>query len=141
MHPMQWERWTRLPADGESFEIESQTVNRGIRETDGAIETCLPLFLGPAGDVEMSVPAMDGGEARPLTQWPARRTGNGAEHATEIDYKDIKVLRNFVTERGKLIPRRISGNCARHQRQMTIAVKRARYMALMPYTAMAPSSM
>lgn len=64
-----------------------------------------------------------------------------AEHTTEIDYKDTRVLRNFVTERGKLIPRRISGNCAKHQRSMTIAVKRARYMALMPYTAMAPSSM
>lgn len=64
-----------------------------------------------------------------------------AEHTEIIDYKDIKVLRNFVTERGKLIPRRISGNCARHQRVMTAAIKRARYMALMPYTAMAPSSM
>ena len=64
-----------------------------------------------------------------------------AEHTEIIDYKDIKVLRNFVTERGKLIPRRISGNCARHQRVMTAAIKKARYMALMPYTAMAPSSM
>lgn len=64
-----------------------------------------------------------------------------AEHAESIDYKDIKVLRNFVTERGKLIPRRISGNCARHQRRLTTAIKRARYMALMPYTAMTPSNM
>ena len=61
-----------------------------------------------------------------------------AEHIEVIDYKDLKLLRNFVTERGKLIPRRISGNCARHQRRMTAAVKRARYMALMPYTAMSP---
>lgn len=63
-----------------------------------------------------------------------------AEHATEIDYKDVRVLKNFVTERGKLIPRRITGNCAKHQRMLTLAVKRARYMALMPYTAMVPSS-
>ncbi|MFH1091044.1 MAG: 30S ribosomal protein S18 [Pseudomonadota bacterium] len=63
-----------------------------------------------------------------------------AERSLEINYKDIRVLRNFVTERGKLVPRRISGNCARHQRQMTTAVKRARHMALMPYTAMVPSS-
>jgi len=64
-----------------------------------------------------------------------------AEHMDELDYKDTRTLRNFVTERGKLIPRRISGNCAKHQRLMTLAVKRARYMALMPYTAMTSSSM
>jgi small subunit ribosomal protein S18 len=63
-----------------------------------------------------------------------------ADHIDHIDYKDIKVLRNFVTERGKLVPRRISGNCAKHQRHMTNAVKQARFMALMPHTAMAPSS-
>ncbi|MFQ5895179.1 MAG: 30S ribosomal protein S18 [Nitrospinota bacterium] len=51
-----------------------------------------------------------------------------------IDYKDTKALRNLVTERGKTIPRRISGNCARHQRQLTVAIKRARIMALIPFT-------
>jgi small subunit ribosomal protein S18 len=52
-----------------------------------------------------------------------------------IDYKDAKNLRGFMTERGKIIPRRISGNCARHQRQLTIAIKRARNVALLPFTA------
>ena len=52
-----------------------------------------------------------------------------------IDYKEIKTLRYFVTERGKIIPRRISGNCAHHQRQLTIAIKRARNIALLPFTA------
>jgi len=52
-----------------------------------------------------------------------------------IDYKDAKALRNFMTERGKIIPRRISGNCARHQRQLTVAIKRARNVALLPFTA------
>ena len=52
-----------------------------------------------------------------------------------IDYKDVRRLRNFVTERGKIIPRRISGSCARHQRQLTGAIKRARTMALLPYVA------
>lgn len=52
-----------------------------------------------------------------------------------IDYKDAKVLRGFMTERGKIIPRRISGNCARHQRQLTTAIKRARNVALLPFTA------
>ena len=63
-----------------------------------------------------------------------------AEHAADIDYKDIRLLRSFVTERGKIVPRRISGNCARHQRRLTMAVKRARFMALMPYTAMVAGS-
>jgi small subunit ribosomal protein S18 len=52
-----------------------------------------------------------------------------------IDYKDPKFLRYFTTERGKIIPRRISGNCAKHQRELTRAIKRARTIALMPYTA------
>lgn len=52
-----------------------------------------------------------------------------------IDYKDVSKLRRFVTERGKILPRRISGNCAKHQRQVTIAIKRARNIALLPFTA------
>lgn len=52
-----------------------------------------------------------------------------------IDYKDVSKLRRFVTERGKILPRRISGNCAKHQRQVTVAIKRARNIALLPFTA------
>jgi small subunit ribosomal protein S18 len=51
----------------------------------------------------------------------------------EIDYKDIRLLNNFVTERGKIIPRRISGNCAPHQRRLTGAIKQARNIALLPF--------
>lgn len=51
-----------------------------------------------------------------------------------IDYKDHKTLRNFVTERGKIIPRRILGTCATHQRHLCSAVKRARQIALLPYS-------
>jgi len=51
-----------------------------------------------------------------------------------VEYKDADRLRKYMTERGKILPRRISGNCARHQRQVTVAVKRARQMALLPYT-------
>ncbi|HSF33229.1 MAG TPA: 30S ribosomal protein S18 [Candidatus Tectomicrobia bacterium] len=58
-----------------------------------------------------------------------------SDKVTDIDYKDIKRLRNLITERGKIIPRRISGNCARHQRQLGIAIKRARNIALMPFTS------
>jgi len=57
-----------------------------------------------------------------------------ADSSLRIDYKDVRTLRFFVTERGKIIPRRISGNCAKHQRQLTLAVKRARHIALLPYT-------
>ncbi|HHY62602.1 MAG: 30S ribosomal protein S18 [Bacillota bacterium] len=53
----------------------------------------------------------------------------------DIDYKDTARLRRYLNERGKIIPRRISGNCAKHQRQVTVAIKRARQMALLPYTA------
>lgn len=52
-----------------------------------------------------------------------------------IDYKEVAKLRRFVTERGKILPRRISGNCAKHQRQVTVAIKRARNIALLPFTA------
>ena len=51
-----------------------------------------------------------------------------------IDYKDLSRLRRYVTERGKILPRRISGNCAKHQRQLTVAIKRARKIALLPFT-------
>jgi len=51
-----------------------------------------------------------------------------------IDYKDVKTLRFFITERGKILPRRISGNCARHQREVTVAVQRCRNIALIPFS-------
>lgn len=73
---------------------------------------------------------------------PMRRRGNirrrkkvcvfcGKEEA--IDYKDVAKLKRYVSERGKILPRRITGNCARHQRALTTAIKRARHIALMPY--------
>lgn len=50
-----------------------------------------------------------------------------------IDYKDIATLKKYVSERGKILPRRITGNCAKHQRELTVAIKRARHLAMMPY--------
>lgn len=58
-----------------------------------------------------------------------------AEKATHIDYKDIAKLRRYMTERGKISPRRATGTCAKHQRHLSIAIKRARVMALLPYVA------
>lgn len=57
------------------------------------------------------------------------------EKTSYIDYKDVSHLKKYITERGKMLPRRVSGNCARHQRVLTIAIKRARIMALLPFTA------
>ena len=56
------------------------------------------------------------------------------KNATCIDYKDYNRLRRFISERAKILPRRITGTCAEHQRQLTTAIKRARYLALLPYT-------
>ena len=52
-----------------------------------------------------------------------------------IVYKDIARLRRYMSERGKILPRRVTGTCARHQRELTVAIKRARHLALLPYTA------
>lgn len=57
-----------------------------------------------------------------------------ADSELKIDYKDVKLLRSFVSERGKIIPRRIVGTCASHQRQLCEAIKRARHIALLPYS-------
>ncbi|MEG0157072.1 MAG: 30S ribosomal protein S18 [Anaerovoracaceae bacterium] len=58
-----------------------------------------------------------------------------ADKTESIDYKDVDVLRRYVTERGKILPKRITGTCAVHQREVTKAIKRARIVALLPYTA------
>ena len=56
-----------------------------------------------------------------------------ADKNAVIDYKDVNKLKRYVSERGKILPRRITGNCAKHQRALTVAVKRARHVAIMPY--------
>ena len=58
-----------------------------------------------------------------------------ADKSTSIDYKDINKLKKYITERGKILPRRVSGNCSKHQRALTIAIKRSRQVALLPYSA------
>lgn len=53
----------------------------------------------------------------------------------DIDYKDVPRLRRYLSERGKIVPRRVTGTCAYHQRQLTVAIKRARHLALLPYVS------
>ena len=57
------------------------------------------------------------------------------EHAADIDYKDVAKLKKYITEKGKIVPRRASGGCSKHQRLLATAIKRARQMALLPYKA------
>ena len=58
-----------------------------------------------------------------------------ADRVEKIDYKDIQRLKKCMTERSKILPRRVTGTCAKHQRELTTAIKRARHVALMPYTS------
>lgn len=57
-----------------------------------------------------------------------------ADKIEHLDYKDIGKLRKFISERGKILPKRMSGNCARHQRELTISIKRARHIAMLPFS-------
>ena len=91
--------------------------------------------------MEQAVPQAQAPQAQPQ-QKPVRQGGNKrhrkvcrfcADKIEHIDYKDISRLRNCTSERAKILPRRITGTCALHQRQLTVAIKRARHMALLPY--------
>ena len=57
-----------------------------------------------------------------------------AERVDEVDYKDIDKLKKYVSDKGKILPRRVTGTCAKHQRKVTVAIQRARHIALLPYT-------
>ena len=70
-------------------------------------------------------------ELRPRRKKICKFCKNEADY---VDYKDADTLRNYIPERGKILPRRTSGNCARHQRMMAAAIKRARVIALLPFT-------
>jgi small subunit ribosomal protein S18 len=72
-----------------------------------------------------------GGRRRKVCQFCVQKAQNGA---AVIDYKDVDTLKRYVTERGKILPKRITGTCAIHQRAVTTEVKRARIVALLPYT-------
>ncbi len=76
-------------------------------------------------------------DAAPMKRRPMRRRKKVcvfcADKSSEIDYKDVTKLKRYISERGKILPRRITGNCAKHQRALTVAIKRARHIALIPY--------
>lgn len=76
-------------------------------------------------------------DAAPMKRRPMRRRKKVcvfcADKTSDIDYKDVTKLKRYISERGKILPRRITGNCAKHQRALTVAIKRARHIALIPY--------
>ena len=73
---------------------------------------------------------------RPRGRKPRRKVCQFCvDKVANIDYKDLNRLRRFISERGKILLRRMSGDCAKHQRQLSIAIKRARHVALLPYTS------
>lgn len=83
----------------------------------------------------MSEDRGDRGARRPRGRKPRRKVCTFCvDKIQHIDYKDIARLRRFTSERGKILPRRMSGTCAKHQRQLSTAIKRARTIALLPYT-------
>jgi small subunit ribosomal protein S18 len=81
---------------------------------------------------EERTPARSNGQRRKRTFQRRKVCRFCADKQIKIDYKDPRTLRSFISERGKIVPRRISGNCARHQREITEAIKRARNIALLP---------
>ncbi len=82
---------------------------------------------------EGSAPAQQRSAQRPLRQRRKKVCMFCTDGIDHIDYKDTLRLRKCISERAKILPRRISGTCARHQRQLTVAIKRARHVALLPY--------
>ena len=74
-------------------------------------------------------------EKKPAEKKPAKKKVCSfcVDHAKEIDYKDVAKLKRYITEKGKILPRRQTGVCAKHQRELTVAIKRARNMALLPF--------
>ncbi|MBP0963399.1 MAG: 30S ribosomal protein S18 [Oscillospiraceae bacterium] len=73
---------------------------------------------------------------RPRGRKPRRKVcAFCVDRIQEIDYKDVPRLRKYLSERAKIVPRRVTGTCARHQRQLTVAIKRARHLALLPYVS------
>jgi small subunit ribosomal protein S18 len=91
--------------------------------------------MPPRGDRDRE--RQTGGRKRPSATGPIRRKSCFfcKDKVEEIDYKNVNQLRRYISERGKIRSRRISGACRRHQRQVAVAIKRAREMALLPYVA------
>jgi small subunit ribosomal protein S18 len=118
-----------------------------VSESTGEAEAQHQPAAAPAGGY--SAPGTGGGERGERPERPRRRGGGGGgrfgrrrvcafcvDKIKTIDYKEPAKLRRYVSDRAKIEPRRKTGTCAKHQRMLTLALKRARHIALLPYTAM-----
>ena len=124
----------------EFAESKSAAASNGGDSSYAAYTPSRPEPSQAAGDGFMAIP--DGvDDERPEGQMrrrPMRRRKKVCAFCADankvLDYKDVATLKHYVSERGKILPRRITGNCAKHQRALTVAVKRARHVALLPYS-------
>lgn len=113
-----------------------------MSEEENIVEEAVTEVQETAENENTSAPAgaedsQDRGDSRARRRPMRRRRKVCAfceDEKKPIDFKDVNTLKKYVSERGKILPRRITGNCAKHQRAITLAVKRARHVALMPYT-------
>ena len=108
--------------------------NEQVLETAPAEETAAPTE-NTAAPTEARAETREPRESRPQVRGKRRKKVCifCADKITAIDYKDITRLRKNLSERAKILPRRVTGTCAMHQRQLTLAIKRARHVALLPY--------
>lgn len=102
-------------------EDQSQDQGRGRGRSDGESRG--------GGDRPGGRPRRPGGGRRKVCRFCADKT-------LAVDYKDVRTLLSFITEGGKIVPSRTSGNCAKHQRQLSVAIKRARIIALLPFSTL-----
>jgi small subunit ribosomal protein S18 len=89
---------------------------------------------GGRGESEGRQGERPGGRRRPMGRRKVCRFC--ADKTLAVDYKDVRTLQSFITEGGKIVPSRTSGNCAKHQRQLSVAIKRARIIALLPFSTL-----
>lgn len=107
-------------------------------------EIAAPVEAAPAAAEQQPAPVREAREPRETRERPAKRNYKKQsrkvcifcqEKAAKIDYKDVAKLRKFIAEGGKILPRRMTGTCAKHQRELAVAIKRARVASLLPFKA------
>lgn len=121
---------------------DEQKVTMGAAASEGH-ETSRPT-RPPRGDGERQAETGEGRSGEGRGGRGGRRRPGGrrkvcrfcADKSLAVDYKDVRTLQGFITEGGKIVPSRTSGNCARHQRQLAVAIKRARVIALLPFSTL-----
>lgn len=124
--------------DNENVTVEATETVETV-ETVEAVETAVEeTASAPAEETAEAAAPAENAEKRPYRQNNMRGRRKKVclfctDKTAVIDYKDASRLRKYISERGKILPRRVSGTCAKHQRELTTAIKRARVLALLPY--------